>query len=66
MGITAAQLALLGKVDDNVDGDPPTEAGRDWRLNDAYNEKKGELNRNSLEWELSERGGWNAVKYDFT
>lgn len=65
VGITKAQLALLGKVDDNVDGDPPTETGRDWRLNDAYNEKKGELNRNSLEWELSERGGWNAVKYDF-
>lgn len=63
--IATATVNNLGKID-SPDGDPPTPNGsRNWRLVDASQEQRGELYRNRLLWELSERGGWDADLYDY-
>ena len=65
VGLLAADLNDLGKVS-VPDGDPPEPGGtRDWRLVDASQENRGALFDNSLEWELSERGGWDSNLYDY-
>ena len=65
VGLLAADLNDLGKVSD-PDGDHPTpDGGRDWRLVDASQENRGALFDNSLEWELSERGGWDSDLYNY-
>ena len=65
VGLKASDLNDLGKVS-VPDGDPPEAGGtRDWRLVDASQENRGALFDNSLEWELSERGGWDSNLYDY-
>ena len=53
---------------DVPDGDFPFPGGvaeaRDWLLTNATQEQDGLKFRNSLEWELSDRGGWDADIYD--
>ena len=65
VGLKASDLNDLGKVS-VPDGTPPAPGGtRDWRLVDASQENRGALFDNSLEWELSERGGWDSDLYDY-
>ena len=66
-GIAAADMAALGLVDE-PDGDAPFPAGnaegRDWMLVNASQEQDGLKFRNTLEWELSDRGGWDTLLYE--
>ena len=64
--IKDADMADLGLVDE-PHGDAPFPAGnaegRDWMLISANQDQDGLKFRNSLEWELSDRGGWDALLY---
>lgn len=64
-GIATSTINNLGKVD-TPEGSPPTPTGsRNWILTDATQEKKGELYRNRLVWELSPKDGWEELVYDY-
>lgn len=64
-GMTAAQLNLLGKIS-TPRGNPPTPSGnRNWMLTGATQEQKGDLFQTTIEWTLSERGGWDAYLYNY-
>jgi hypothetical protein len=58
--ITAAQLDRLNQAR-TPPGNPPTPATRDWKFIGATQETHGELVRTTLEYELSEPGGWPAI-----
>ena len=61
--IKPAEVNALGTVVD-PDGTPPEIDGdRDWLLVTAAQEQDGLKFRNSKEWELSERDGWNSDIY---
>jgi len=62
-GIKPAEVNNLGTVDE-PDGDPPAIDGdRDWLLVTSSQEQEGLKFRNTKEWELSERDGWNSDIY---
>jgi hypothetical protein len=62
--LTAAQLNKLGRIS-TPRGNPPALTGsRNWMLTGASQEQAGDLRQTTLEWELSEREGWNAFLYD--
>jgi hypothetical protein len=58
--ITAAQLGRLNQAR-TPPGNPPTPATRDWKFIGATQETHGELVRTTLEYELSEPGGWPSI-----
>lgn len=60
--LTIEQLPNLGRVA-TPRGNPPTPATRDWLLTNASGSQQGNLYRTTLEWTLSERGGWDTFKY---
>lgn len=61
--LTPDEVNNLGFID-IPDGDPPAIDGdRDWMLVNATQEQDGLKFRNTLEWELSDRGGWSADLY---
>jgi len=68
-GLAAEDIADLGLVD-TPDGDAPFKdpwpnpENRDWMLVSANQEQEGPKFRNSLEWQLSDRGGWDALLYE--
>jgi hypothetical protein len=63
--LPVSKINNLGKVDTPW-GSPIVPAGtRDWKLGDASSERRGELYRHRLAWDLSEDGGWNATRYDY-
>ena len=63
--IANSELNNLGKID-TPDGDPPEADGtRDWLLEDADMQLRGQLYHNFKSWRLSERGGWNALIHDY-
>jgi len=62
-GITHAELSELGQIA-TPRGNPPTAGGaRDWMLVSASQQQQGELYNTTLEWQLSERGGWDELLY---
>lgn len=65
--INPNEIDNLGFLD-VPDGDFPFPGGideaRDWLLVNATQEQDGLKFRNSLEWELSDRGGWNPDIYE--
>ena len=62
-GIKPAEVNNLGTVD-APDGDPPAIDGdRDWLLVTASQEQDGLKFRNTKEWQLSDRDGWDSDIY---
>ena len=61
-GLKAADIEKLGLVA-VPDGNPPAFADRDWMLVNASQVQDGLKFRCTLEWELSDRGGWDALLY---
>jgi len=68
-GLADEDIADLGLVD-TPDGEAPFSGARpnpenrDWMLVSANQEQEGPKFRNSLEWQLSDRGGWDALLYE--
>lgn len=63
-GINPAEIDNLG-LKDVPDGDFPILAGnRNWMLVNATQEQDGLKFRNSKDWEISDRGGWDALLYE--
>ena len=63
-GIAAADIDNLGLVDIPEGDFPVLEGNRDWMLVNATQDQEGLKFRNTLEWELSDRGGWDALLYE--
>lgn len=61
--LTIEQLPNLGRIAEPR-GNPPTPATRDWMLTNCTGSQQGNLYRTTLEWTLSERGGWDTFKYE--
>jgi len=62
--IKPAEINNVGLID-VPDGNPPAiDGNRDWMLTDATQEQSGLKFRNSKEWELSDRGGWDELLYE--
>jgi len=63
-GMTATQLNKLGRVS-TPRGDPPALTGaRTWMLTGASQEQRQTAYQTSIEWSVSERGGWSTFLYD--
>jgi hypothetical protein len=61
--LTAAQLNKLGLIA-TPRGTPPEAGGtRNWKLTSATQSQQGELYRTTLEWQLSDEGGFNSFLY---
>ena len=61
--IKPAEVNNVGFID-VPDGDPPAiDGARDWLLVNASQEQTGPMFRNTKEWELSERDGWETEIY---
>jgi hypothetical protein len=62
--LTPAQINKLGHIS-TPRGDPPEPAGtRNWMLTSVSQSQSGELYRTTLEWMLSEEGGFNDFLYE--
>jgi hypothetical protein len=62
--LTASQINLLGLLS-TPRGDPPEPSGtRNWMLTSVSQSQAGELYRTTLEWTLSEEGGFDEFLYD--
>jgi hypothetical protein len=62
--LTPQQINKLGKIA-TPRGAPPEPTGtRDWMLTSVSQSQSGELYRTTLEWTLSEEGGWDDFLYD--
>jgi len=60
-GIQASDIAKLGQVDANPDGNPVAlPAERNWMLSEASSVNTGKLYRNRKVWLASEPGGWEG------
>jgi len=62
-GMTASQLNLLGKISTPRGGAPTPSGSRNWMLTSASQEQRGEIYQTTIEWTLSERGGWSTFLY---
>jgi hypothetical protein len=61
--LTAAQLNKLGLIA-TPRGTPPEAGGtRNWKLTSATQSQQGELYKTTLEWQLSDEGGFNSFLY---
>jgi len=62
--LTPEQLNKLGMISEPR-GNPPMPSGnRQWMLTNVSQSEYGELYRTSIEWTLSEEGGYNEFLYD--
>jgi len=66
--MTSAQLNKLGKVSVPRGPEPEPAGTRNWMLTGASQEQRGSeigaIYQTSIEWTLSEDGGWNEFLYD--
>jgi len=62
--LTPQQINTLGKISTPRGNPPEATAGRDWMLTSVSQSQSGELYRTTLEWTLSEEGGWDDFLYD--
>jgi hypothetical protein len=62
--LTSQQINTLGKISTPRGNPPEATAGRDWMLTNVSQSQSGELYRTTLEWTLSEEGGWDDFLYD--
>jgi hypothetical protein len=62
--MTAAQLNKLGQVSTPRGNPPALTGGRTWMLTGATQEQRQTIYQTTIEWSVSERGGWNEFLYD--
>ena len=63
-GIPIADIDNLGLVDIPEGNFPVLLGNRNWMLVNATQDQDGLKFRNTLEWELSDRGGWDELLYE--
>jgi|11BtaG_2_1085332.scaffolds.fasta_scaffold00357_6 hypothetical protein len=70
--MTGQEIKKLGQVELQglIRGNPPVVGERigeyEWLMTSATQDQRGELYQTTIEWSLSEKGGWNRRLYDLT
>jgi hypothetical protein len=62
--LTPQQINTLGKISTPRGNPPEATEDRNWMLTSVSQSQSGELYRTTLEWTLSEEGGWDDFLYD--